>query len=100
MRELDGHDLVAAGAGCEGLRRIGQDDHVAGAGAAFDNGADLAGGGVDDADGVAAAIGDNQRLAVGRDARCGRIFSDANLRHFAATFRSRTEMLFEPELTT
>ena len=87
MRELDGHDLVAAGAGCECLGGIGQDDDIAGAGAAFEDGAHLARGGVDDADRVATAVGDHEGLAVGRNARRGRLFAGADLRNFAASLQ-------------
>ena len=41
-----------------------------------------AGGGVDDADGVAAAIGDHQRLAIGRRRARRRLFAGADLRRF------------------
>ena len=101
VRQLDGHDLVAAGAGCERLGRVGQNDDIGGAGAAFKNGANLARGGVDDADGVSAAVGDDERLAVRRETRAAAGSSPTPI---CATsrraFRSRTEMLFEPELAT
>ena len=84
MCERDGQDLVACGAGREGLGRVRQNDDIVRAGTALENGAHLPRSGVDEADRVAAAVGDRERLAVGRDAHRCWLFAGADDCHFAA----------------
>src|SRR6476646_10762556 len=56
--EQNRHDLVTTTASREGLGGVGQNDDVAGCRASLDHSAHFACGWIDDADGVACAIGD------------------------------------------
>ncbi len=62
--QRDGHDLVASRTGGKGFGGVGKNNGAGGAGASLEDGPLPAGGRVDQADGVAQAVGDGQRLAV------------------------------------
>ncbi len=71
-------------AGHKGLRRIGKNDHLGRSGAARKRGAHFAAGWIDDGHRVSALVGDDESLAVGRQARGNGLVAGGDLRDFAA----------------
>ena len=83
----DGHHLVAAGAGYEGLRGVRQNYGVGCAGAIAEGRAGSPGSEIDDADTVLAAVGHDQGFAVRCDAGRNGLFACGDLGNFAPCFQ-------------
>lgn len=84
--EGDSHDLMAGRACGEGLGGVRENDDIAGAGTAWEDGANGASDRVKDGDGVTAAIGDNEGFAVWGDTESSGLETDGDDAHFAASF--------------
>jgi len=79
------HYLMAAGAGDESLRRVGQDDRVSGSRTVGEDAADFQSMAIDEGHAATHAVGDQQGFIVGRDARHARRFADADDGDLSAT---------------